>query len=328
MSQFRQNPISKHWVLIAPNRSKRPDQFSNGPVMPLNFPEVDPKCVFCPGNESQNQEIARFPDNKDWKVRIIPNKFEALSHMPNSRSREFYINRSGSGDHEVIITRKHNEPVALQSVQTVELTLHVFRQRMLDLYASEELVYAQIFYNHGRESGASLIHPHYQILSTPMLPSGVHDEMAGCYHYYQNSGMCIYCAIIAEERKQKERVIFETEDFIVLSPYAARLPFETWILPKEHMGRFEEISDKQIVSLAYILKVTLGQLYIKLSDPSLNFYLHTLPSEKFKHIYNNKKSYHWHLTVFPRLNIWAGFEFGTGIPVNPMAPEQAAEYLR
>lgn len=328
MSQFRQNPISKHWVLIAPNRAKRPEQFATAPVMQFNFPEIDEHCVFCPGNEHQNQEIAKFPDNKNWQVRVIPNKFEALSHMPFSRNREFYINRSGSGDHEVVITRKHNEPVALQSIQTVELTLHVFRQRLLDLYGSSDLVYAQIFYNHGRDAGASLIHPHFQILSTPMLPSGVHDEMAGCYHYYQNSGMCIYCAILQEEKKQGERVIFETADFIAIAPYAARSPFETWILPKTHMGSFEDVSDKQLTALAYILKVTLGQLYVKLSDPPLNFYLHTLPTPKFKHIYNNKKSYHWHLTIFPRLAIWAGFEYATGIPVNPMPPEEAAKFLR
>jgi len=328
MSQFRQNPISKHWVLIAPNRGKRPEQFADGPVMPVNFPEQDADCVFCPGNEAKNQEIARFPDNKNWQVRIIPNKFEALSHVPFSRAGEFFVHRAGSGDHEVIITRKHNEPPALQSIQTVELSLHVFRQRLLDLYEHKELVYVQIFYNHGRDAGASLIHPHYQILATPMLPTGVHDEMAGCYHYHRDSGKCIYCQIISEERRQKERIVFETEDFIVMSPYASRSPFETWILPKEHSGNFQNITDKQITALAYVLKVTLGQLYVKLSDPALNFYLHTLPSPQFKHVYNSDLSYHWHLTIFPRLTIWAGFEYATGIPVNPMPPEEAAKFLR
>ena len=329
MSQFRQNPISKHWVLIAPNRSKRPDQFATAPVMPFNFPEIDPACLFCPGNESKNREIAKFPDNKDWQVRIILNKFEALAHTVfSSGNKEFFVNRPGAGDHEVVITRKHNEPVALQSIQTVELTLHVFRQRLLDLYENPDLVYAQIFYNHGRDAGASLIHPHYQILSTPMLPSGVHDEMAGCYHHFQHTGQCIYCDIIKEEQTQKERVIFETADFIVIAPYASRFPFETWILPKKHSGRFQEISDKEITSLAYVLKVTLGQLYVKLSDPSVIFYLHTLPAPKFKHIYNDNKSYHWHLTIFPRLTIWAGFEYGTGIAINLMPPEEAAKFLK
>lgn len=328
MSQFRQNPISKHWVLIAPNRSKRPEQFSGSPVINDNTPEIVEACPFCPGNEASNVELASFPSTKNWQVRIIPNKFEALSHVPFSAKKEFYISRSGTGDHEVIITRKHNEPIALQSIGTVELSLHVFRQRYLDLAKQDNLSYIQIFHNHGRDAGASLIHPHYQIISLPMVPSGVHDEMVGCYHYYQSHQECIYCAIMKEEQKQKERLIFETEDFLVIAPYASRSPFETWILPKKHSANFEEISDKEITQLAYVLKVTLGQLYIKLSDPALNFYIHTSPVKDAKNIVYDKKSYHWHLTIFPRIAIWAGFEYATGIPINPVTPEEAAKFLK
>ncbi len=328
MSQFRQNPISRHWVLIAPNRDKRPDQFGGDPVMHKNLPEIFPQCVFCPGNEGGNEEIARFPNNKNWQVRVIPNKFEVLSHTSLSSKKEFYVSRSGSGDHEVVITRKHNEPVALQSIQTVELSLQVLRQRYLDLASHEHLGYIQIFHNHGRDAGASLIHPHYQIISTPMVPNGIHDELLGCYHYYQAHQECIYCAIMKEERVQQERIIFETEDFMVMAPYASRSAFETWILPKAHSGHFEEISDKQVTQLAYVLKVTLGQLYAKLADPPLNFYIHTMPLHHLKHLAYDHKSYHWHLTIFPRTTIWAGFEYATGIPVNPVSPEAAAKFLK
>src|SRR6266481_2145971 len=166
MSQFRQNPISKHWVLIAPNRSKRPEQFAANPTMPTDLPEVLSSCVFCPGNELKNTDILRIPANEDWQIRVIPNKFEALSHMPLSRNHEFYVNRSGSGEHEVIITRKHNEPVALQSIKTVEATLRLFKQRYLDLSEQHHhLAYIQIFHNHGRDAGASLVHPHYQLIA-------------------------------------------------------------------------------------------------------------------------------------------------------------------
>ncbi|GAC1412226.1 MAG: galactose-1-phosphate uridylyltransferase [Candidatus Doudnabacteria bacterium] len=328
MSQFRQNPISKHWVLIAPNRSKRPEQFVGAPVINDNTPEVLDTCPFCPGNESDNLELSRFPNNSNWQVRIIPNKFEALSHVPLSAKKEFYISRSGTGDHEVIITRKHNEPIALQSISTVELSLHIFRQRYRDLAVQEHLAYVQIFHNHGRDAGASLIHPHYQIISLPMVPSGVHDEMVGCYQYYQEHKECIYCAIMKEEKKELERVIFETEGFLVIAPYASRSPFETWILPKRHSGNFEEITDKEIVQLAYVLKVTLGQLYVKLSDPALNFYIHTSPIREGGNIAHDKRSYHWHLTIFPRIAIWAGFEYATGIPINPVTPEEAAKFLK
>lgn len=326
MSQFRQNPITKHWVLIAPNRAKRPEQFGGSAVIPKGLPEVVPACVFCPGNESKNTEISRYPNNPDWQLRIIENKFEALSHVPLSRHAEFYVNRSGDGEHEVIISRKHNEPVALQSAETVRLTLQIFKQRIFDLSKRPDIAYVQIFHNHGRDAGASLIHPHYQILATPIVPQILHDEILGCYHYYKHSGTCIYCDIIKEESKQKERVIFNTEHFIVLAPYASRSPFETWIVPKKHYSNFEDISDLELNELAYVIKVTLGQLYIKLSDPPLNFYIHTMPLAK--HFAYEKNAYHWHITVFPRITIWAGFEYATGIPVNPMPPETAAEFLR
>jgi len=333
MSQFRQNPISKHWVLIAPNRSKRPEEFGTTAATDLDLPEIDKTCAFCPGNESLNLEIDRFPhspkNSTDWLIRIIPNKYEILAHVPVSKHAEFYVNRSGSGDNEVVITRKHNEPVALQSVQTIEQTMHVFKNRILDLSLREHLAYVQIFHNHGRDAGASLIHPHHQIIATPIIPPGIHDEISGCYYHRQNTGNCIYCEIIDEERTQRERVLFETDLFIVFAPYASRTPFEMWILPKRHSSNFEESTDEELAGLAQVLKTTSEKLYVKLNDPPLNFYLHTMPFEHpTKHTVYDKKAYHWHITVFTRLTIWAGFEYSTGIPINPLSPEDAVAFLK
>ncbi|MCL5774732.1 MAG: galactose-1-phosphate uridylyltransferase [Patescibacteria group bacterium] len=331
MSEFRQNPISKHWVLIAQNRAKRPEDYKTYSVME-GLPELDKKCVFCPGNEALNTELYRFPYGKNWEIRIIPNKFAALEHTALYRHKSFYTSHSGDGDHEVIITRKHNEPVALQSIATVELTLETFIERMNLLSKHPELAYVQIFHNHGRDAGASLIHPHYQLMATPIVPPHVHDEIMGCYHYYQQKHACIYCDIIKEELEVGDRVVYESEHFVVLSAYAARKPFETWILPKKHGARFEEISKEELKHLAFLLKVMLGQLYTKLSDPPLNFYIHTMPLKKqqsdHRHNAQEEKAYHWHLVIFPRLTIWAGFEYATGIPINPIPPEVTAKFLR
>ena len=328
MSQFRQNPISKHWVLIAPNRSKRPEEFSTKNATEIDLPEVDKACAFCPGNEPLNLEIDRFPKGENWQVRVIPNKFEALSHVPISKHAEFYVNRSGAGDHEVLITRKHNEPVAMQSVKTIEQTMHVFKKRILELGLREHLAYVQIFHNHGRDAGASIIHPHHQIMATPIVPPDVHDEVSGCYHHRQNTGNCIYCEMVEEERMQAERVLFETDLFMVFAPYAARTPFEMWILPKRHSANFEESTDEELAGLAQVLKTTLEKFYVKLNDPPLNFYLHTMPFEHGKHTVYDKKAYHWHITIFTRLTIWAGFEYSTGIPINPISPEDAVAFLK
>ncbi len=327
MSEFRQNPITKQWVLIAPKRAMRPDEYKTHSVM-SGVPEFDSSCAFCPGNEPLNMELYRTPVKGDWQVRIVENKFHALDKTTVYRRKDFYVSRSGHGNHEVVITRRHNEPVALQSASTIELSLAVFVERYKAIIEDENVAYVQIFHNHGRDAGASLIHPHYQIMATPLIPPHVHSEVSGCFHYYRLNKTCIYCDIIKEEILVKDRLVHETEHFVVISAYASRKPFETWILPKKHGARFEDITAEERKNLAFVLKTVLGQLYTKLADPPLNFYFHTMPVARSQHTMHEEGSYHWHLTVFPRITIWAGFEYATGIPVNPVPPEQTAEFLR
>ena len=327
-------------------RGKRPDEYKTYSVM-HGVPEEDKNCVFCVGNEHLNPEIGRYTSdilarmadnhqkhlgkqafvpelqkglqNKDWELRVIPNKFPSLEHTALHRHKEFYISSPGAGDHEVIITRKHNEPVALQSIATVELSLRCFIQRINELSKHPETAYVQIFHNHGRDAGASIIHPHYQLLATPIVPPHIHAEIMGCQHYYQSHQSDIYGDIIKEERDVKTRIVYEDEHFVVLSAYASRKPFETWILPKRQCARFEEATEEEIHHLSFVLKVMLGQLYTKLSDPPLNFYIHTMPLLRKSKTYD-PRVYRWHLTIFPRITIWAGFEYATGIPVNRFCP--------
>jgi UDPglucose--hexose-1-phosphate uridylyltransferase len=332
MSEFRQNPISKQWVLISPNRGKRPEEFKTHSVM-HGLPELDPNCVFCPGNEDKNpdlcENVCRIPDNNDWQVRVIANKYPVLEQAQGAKPHnDFYTSRAGYGDHEVIITRKHNEPVALQSISQVELSLHAFTDRINTMGKDEKIGYVEVFHNHGRDAGASLVHPHYQIISTPFVPPHLHSELSGCFHYFDVHRTCVYCDIIKEELKDRDRLVYESEHFVVVSPYASRKPFEMWILPKKHGARFENISLSEIKHLSFVLKATLGQLYTKLSDPPLNFYIHSMPFARSHHLTQEENSFHWHLIIFPRLTIWAGFEYSTGIPVNPVAPEEAASFLR
>jgi UDPglucose--hexose-1-phosphate uridylyltransferase len=349
MSEFRQNPITKQWVLIAPARNKKPDQYRTYSVM-HGVPEKDEKCVFCAGNEHLNVEVERYdregniiphnptllrqgyeghsPSGKgEWEIRSIKNKFASLEHTKVYQHKEFYISHSGDGDHEVIITKKHNEPVALQSISLVESSLKVFLQRIESLSKHPEIAHVQIFHNHGRDAGASIIHPHYQLLATPIVPPHIHSEILGCQHYYHVHKSDIYGDIIKEELKVKERIVHESEHFVVLCAYASRQPFETWIIPKRQSARFEDITAEELKHLSFVLKVTLGQLYTKLSDPPLNFYIHSMPLKRESKTYD-ERAFRWHLTIFPRITIWAGFEYATGIPVNPIPPEVNARFLR
>lgn len=327
MSEFRQNPLNHSWVLMAPIRAKKPEDFKTYSVM-AGMPEEDPNCVFCPGKEHLNTELFRAPQGKDWQVRVIENKFHALEHTSAYRKKDFYSARSGYGNHEVLITRKHNELLALQSATTIELSFKTLSERAAFLYRDEKIAYVQIFHNHGRDAGASLVHPHYQLLSLPFVPPHIHEELTGAYHYYHNNDHCIYCDIMEEERTVGERLVYESERFVVVCAYASRKPFETWILPKNHASRFEDADEKTLQEMSIVLKWVLERLYIKLSDPPVNFYVHTMPGVHTKHSTYEEESFHWHLTVFPRLTIWGGFEYSAGIPINPILPEETAKFLR
>lgn len=327
MSEFRQNILNRTWVLMAPNRSKRPEDFRTYSVM-AHSKEHDPTCVFCPGKEALNKELDRHPQSKDWTVRLIENKFHALEHTTAYKKKDFYVSRAGLGSHEVLITRKHNEPVSLQSVVTIENSLRLLSDRTAKLYQDPQTAYVQVFHNHGRDAGASLVHPHYQLLALPLVPGHVQEEISGSFHYHQNNGRCFYCDMIGEERSLGQRFVYETDRFAVICAYASRKPFETWILPKQHLSRFEQAGPQTLAELSFVLKWVLERLYVKLSDPPLNCYIHSLPSVMVKQTMHRDESYHWHLTVFPRLTIWGGFEYAVGIPINPVLPEDSAVFLR
>ncbi len=331
MSELRQNPITKQWVLIAPKRSKRPEDFKVDTEID-DLPELDRDCVFCPGNESMNpdlcDDVCRIPNSSKWDLRVIQNKFQALEKTTAYRHKEFYMSMGGYGEHEVIITRKHNETVGMQPQKLVQLTLQTFADRINALKKDPKIAYVQVFHNHGREAGATAIHPHHQILATPLVPPHIHAEMQGCHHYWHTNKSCIYCDILKEELQVKDRVVYEDSNFAVVSAYASRKAFETWIVPKKHSARFEDLDSSAMKNLSVVLKMVLGQLSAKLGDPALNFYIHTMPIARDRHTLSEERSYHWHITVFPHITTWGGFEYATGIPINPVAPEETAKFLR
>lgn len=331
MSELRQNPITKQWVLIAPKRSKRPEDFKNV-VEQSALPELDRECVFCPGNEHLNPDlctdVCRLPNNDKWDIRVIQNKFQALEKTAVYQHKEFYTSRAGYGEHEVILTRKHNEPIALQPQKLVQQTLQVFADRINALKQDPNLAYIQVFHNHGRDAGATAIHPHHQVLAMPIVPPAIHAELKGCHHYWQVEKSCVYCDIVKEELKVRDRVIYQDEHFAVISAYASRSAFETWIVPKKHGARFEDAEPEQLKRLSVVLKMVLGQVRDKLNDPALNFYIHTMPIARDKNTISDERSYHWHITIFPHITVWGGFEFATGIPINPVPPEVTAKFLK
>ena len=329
MSEFRQDIVTKEWVLVAPRRGRRPHDFRREAASPENLPERNPTCVFCPGNENLTPpEIASYPKGKDWKIRVVPNKFGLLELEQGQTVRNFYVRLPGIGSHEVVITRAHNQITALQSVELINSVLGVYIDRINELGKHESVQYIHIIQNHGKLAGASLIHPHSQIFAMPFLGPHIQEELNGSYNHYHLFDQCIYCEMISYELGKKVRVVEETEHFVVLCPFESKMPYQMRILPKRHEAAFNRITKEERLELAAVLKSVLSKLYYKLGNPAYNYYIHTQPFTKSRNVANTDKSFHWHLVILPRINIWAGLELGTEIYVNIVAPEQAAEFLR
>jgi UDPglucose--hexose-1-phosphate uridylyltransferase len=330
MPELRRDPITGEWVIIASERAKRPSDFalhSRG-----SEPDVS-RCPFCPGNEAMTPpEIIAFrhPGSQrnapGWWVRVVPNKFPALA-VEGELSKTgvgMYDWMNGVGAHEVIIeTPEHGRSLALLDARQVEDVLWAYRARYLDLKKDPRLKYILIFRNHGRVAGASLVHPHSQLIATPMVPGDVAAEMAGAKRYESYRERCVYCDIMRQESSEGTRMVVENDSFIAFEPYASKYPFETWVIPKRHGPSFAAVSAEEQAAFASILGETLRRIHVVLDDPPYNFTIHTAPCDS-----DERPDYHWHLEVFPRLTIAAGFEMGTGIYINVTPPEIAAQYLR
>ncbi|MGC8965056.1 MAG: galactose-1-phosphate uridylyltransferase [Brevinematia bacterium] len=328
MSELRQNIVYKEWVIIAKERAKRPHEFIDNSPKLESDKEYEENCPFCPGNEEKfyHREVSRIEENGKWVLRSVFNKFPALSDEIEFQWQEHGIFRtiSGYGVHEVIIeSPKHNTNPALMSYEEVKKVLMFYKQRVLEISNKKEIEYIVIFRNHGYKAGASLVHPHSQLLALPIIPRDVKQRLEESFKYYSDHGVCVFCKMINEELKSNERIVIDSEHFISIVLFAASSPFHSWILPKRHFSRFEDITDDEITDLAKHLKDFLFKLYKGLNNPDYNYIIRTSPIS-----YGRNKFFHWYITIVPRLTRSAGFELGSGMFINPSIPEEDAKFLR
>jgi len=333
MPEMRRDPVTKNWSIIATERARRPESSLAKHLITGDEIAHDPTCFFCKGNEhSTPPEVLAYRDNNnspnspDWNLRVVPNKFAALSFNEDFRINQenpIKVNCYARGTAEVIIeSPHHSRNLALQHVNHVTKVLTAYRERYLSLAEEKSIKYISIFRNNGHQAGASLAHPHSQIMATPIIPVNIVNELSGANDYYESTGRCVYCDMVKTELKDKSRIICENDDFIAFAPYASRTPFETWIVPKFHNARFQDINNDQIRTLAEVWKSVLYKIYVGLENPPYNYFIHTSPTQRVVDHY-----YHWHMELIPKLTISAGFELGTGMYINISTPEDCGDYL-
>lgn len=328
MPELRKDPVTGRWVIIATDRAKRPGDFTRQQVeiKGLRF------CPFCPGNELRTPpEILAYrsrgnPNEPGWSLRVIPNKFPILrvEGTLTRKAEGLYDKMNGIGAHEMIIeTPDHFQTLATMPEQRVEDLFWAYRDRALDLRRDTRLRYVLLCKNHGESAGALLEHSHSQLIALPVVPKQIQEELGGAREYFTYKERCIYCDIVAQEIDSESRIVQENEHFIAIAPYAARFPFETWILPKTHGSHAENMSPAEIHDLAPMVRTILRRLDSALERPPYNLILHSAPLQDAPLVH-----YHWWLEITPKLTNVAGFERGTGFYINPTPPEEAAKFLR
>lgn len=343
-SEFRQDIVSRDWILVAGGREdyvKKVLEKREKEKIKKTVAQIKKEIKTCPFENPQKsghpKPILSYPNlsniqpstfnlQNDWFLQILPNKYPAVethfSICPIEENIGPYSRIGGVGFHEIVITRDHFRPIALLEENEIGILLNAYKERYISLSKEKCLKYIFIFHNSGKEAGASIEHPHSQIMALPIIPPDVKRSLQGCVNYFKKRKKCAHCAAIEWEIKQKERIIEQNSDFIAFCPYASRTNFEIRIFPLKHASHFEKITQAEIANLADIFKKVFKKIYDKLNNPSYNFFIHT--ASLFD---NSSECYHWHIEILPRISIWAGFELGTGIEVIVISPEKAAKTL-
>lgn len=330
MADLRRDPVIGRWVIVDTDNPKRPEDFE---YEPLTWQE-GAVCPFCYGNESMTppeieaiRDHSTHPNTPGWKVRVVPNKFPALriEGELDKRGVGMYDMSGGIGAHEVIIeTPYHHKDTSDLLNEEVEDVIQTYCRRALDLVKDKRFKYIMLFKNYGPAAGASLGHPHTQLIALPMVPKNVMEEIKGAQNYFNYRERCIFCDMIRQETQDGERIISENKYFISFCPFVSRFPFEIWIVPKKHSWYYCHMPAEEKPALASILKETISRVKKIFTNLSYNYIVHSSPVDSEMGF----EGYHWHIEFMPKLTRVAGFEWGTGFYTVSTPPELAAKYLR
>jgi len=334
-NELRKDYLLDRWVVIAAQRKKRPTD-----LMKPAEKRQEGVCALCPGNEhmtppavllylSKNGGIRKAKDEdglrpKNWLVRVVSNLYPAFTPPEKEEVKttesDFALERA-TGHHEVLVeSPKHNEHLGVVRVSQVVHVVNAYIDRLRTLSSKPYVKHVSIFRNHGFEAGASLSHAHTQLIATPFIPKIAEEELKASKTIFKKKKRCVFCGII-EKESRGARFIWQNDDFMVFAPWASVHPFEFWIFPKEHQCCLLDLSKTQVKTLAEAMRVSLGGLNTMLNDPPYNFGFHQITRGACEY-------YHWHLEVYPRLTIWAGFEKSSGMFINVVSPEDAAKHLQ
>jgi UDPglucose--hexose-1-phosphate uridylyltransferase len=318
---MRLNPLNGRWVTIVPDRAERPSDFAARDT--IGELELDRPCPFCPGNEEETPPaIETSDDDGTWSMRVVPNRYPAFDGDDAFAVHNLgpvHVKAEASGIHEVFVyERGHNGGLHLLDDDHAEELMFVLKRRLSEHAQLPFVRYTQVIVNHGREAGASVAHPHGQILGLPFVPSEILDEERAFARF---AGGSLLATTLEAELAADQRIVIANDDVVVLCPWASGVPYELMIVPREQHAHFPNASDQSLRAVGLALRDSIAHLNEALGDVAYNVGLHTAPHQ-------HTGDYHWHLHIWPQITTQAGFERGTGVLINIVAPEDAARTLR
>lgn len=318
---MRLNPLNGRWVTIVSDRAARPHDFA--PRDRVLEAEHGRPCPFCPGNEDASlPALETVDEGGEWQMRVVPNLYPAFfgdTGFVVHHVGPVHVTADATGIHEVFVyTRDHESGLDRLTDHQATQVMQALKRRLTEHAASRGVRYSQVIVNHGREAGASLAHPHGQILGLPFVPSEMLDEERAFARF---AGGCVICTTIEAELAAQERVVFATDDVVAVAPFWSGAPYELLIMPRRHQAHLQHADDRSLDAMGIAIRDAVGHLKSALGDVAFNLGVHSAPHE-------HSGEYHWHVHVWPNLVTQAGFERGTGVMINVVAPEAAAEGLR
>ncbi|WP_165984235.1 galactose-1-phosphate uridylyltransferase [Streptomyces sp. YIM 98790] len=340
MPELRRDPFSRNWVILAPERARRPH--------PGDAPADGPQCPFCPGHESSTpEELWRLADEAgDWKVRVVRNRYPVLVPGPEPTAapaaptaepdgpqdpgpgepagRRLFRAAAGTGSHEVVIeSRSHGWDIPDGDDDAVADVLRACRDRTRALRARRHPGLVVPFRNHGPAAGTSMPHPHSQIIALPLVPPSRRRLLETARDHFERHGSSLYADVLDAELADGRRLVAVGGHAVALVPYAGRGPYETWILPRRPAASFADADDRELAETASLLRRTVTAVLSVLGPVSYNYVLANAPDGE-----EGVPWYSWQLTLVPRTAAGAGFELGTEMSITPVPPEDAAARLR
>lgn len=340
MSELRRDPLDQHWVIVAPERARRP----RGAAEPLRSAAAEPgSCPFCPGHEALTPpeiHAAREPgshaNGPGWRVRVFANPFPALTveGAQEPHADGLYDTMRGVGAHEVIVeTPEHGADLSDLDPAHLRDVVLCWRDRLVDLYRDTRLKYALLFKNRGAAAGAALEHAHSQLIATPVHPVRISRKLEAFRTHFKRKERCLFCDLLRQERRDGGRIVRDEGGFVAFAPFASRFPFELVVAPRDHRWSFAELTRHEAEAFARALKDALLRMRLGLGDPPYNLVLHAEPNMQAQPRRSGfwdtlGHDFHWQLVICPRLSAATGFEWDSGCWVNPTPPEEAARHLR